>query len=67
MGTETHLGDPEFALLLAVVLSRSLPLDMMKGNPLMKAICRLTDSGTELLQAAEALRTQPAAALTGRD
>ena len=57
VGTETNLRDPEFALLLGVVLSRSLPLDTMKGNPLMKAICRLPDSGTELLQAAEALRT----------
>jgi glycosyltransferase involved in cell wall biosynthesis len=65
MGTETHLRDHEFALLLAVVLSRSLPLDMMKGNPLMKAMCRLPDSGTELLQAAEALRTQPGVALIG--
>jgi glycosyltransferase involved in cell wall biosynthesis len=62
MGTETSLRDPEFALLLAVVLSRSLPMEMMKGNPLIRAICRLIDSGTELLQAAEALCTQPAAA-----
>ncbi len=63
MGTEANLRDPEFALLLAVVLSRSLPLDTMKGNPLMKAICRLPDGGTELLQAAEALRTRPGVAL----
>ena len=63
-GTGTNLRDPEFALLLAVVLSRSLPLEMMKGNPLIKAICRLPDGGTELLQAAEALRTRPGVVLT---
>ena len=63
MGTETDLRDPEFALLLAVVLSRSLPLDTMKGNPLIKAICSLPGGGMELLQAAETLRARPAMAL----
>lgn len=57
MGTETGPREAEFATLLAVVLSRSLPLEMMKDNPLMKAIWRLPDGGTKLLETAEALRT----------
>lgn len=57
IGRGASLRDLEFAILLAVVLSRSVPLDTMKNNALILAVY-LPANGKELLQIAEALCTR---------
>src|SRR4029077_1737613 len=61
LGSGMILSDPEFALLLASVLSRSIPLEVMRGSPLMKVLCVAPAAGPHFLEAAEDLCRKPAA------
>jgi glycosyltransferase involved in cell wall biosynthesis len=58
IGSSTNLRDSEFALLLAVLLSRSVPLATMKGNALIRAMYLPATDGKDLLQIAETLCTR---------
>jgi glycosyltransferase involved in cell wall biosynthesis len=58
IGRGASLRDLEFAVLLAVVLSRSVPLDTMNGNPLIRAMYLPEADGKDLLQIAESLCTR---------
>jgi Glycosyl transferase family 2 len=55
IGQGTSLRDTEFAMLLAVVLSRSVPIDTMQSNALIRAMYLPAADGKDLLQIAEAL------------
>jgi hypothetical protein len=55
IGRGTNLRDPEFAMLLAVVLSRGVPFDTMSDNALIRAMYLPATDGRDLLQLAEAL------------
>jgi hypothetical protein len=55
IGRGTRLSDSEFALLLAVALSRSVPFETMKDNALIRAMYLSTTDGKDLLKLAEAL------------
>lgn len=58
VGRGASLRDLEFAALLALVLSRSVPLDTMKDNSLIRAVHLAAVDGKDLLQIAEALCTR---------
>jgi len=55
LGRGASLRDSEFAMLLAVVLSRSVPFDTLQGNALIRAMYLPATDGKDLLQIAEAL------------
>jgi glycosyltransferase involved in cell wall biosynthesis len=54
-GQDRNLSEPEFVMLFALVLTRSLPTDEIKDNPLIKSICDLEKRGPSLVQVAEDL------------
>jgi glycosyltransferase involved in cell wall biosynthesis len=59
LGEDVHLDDSAFAHLLATVLSRSVPLDTMKNNPLIRAMSHGPNAGSELLKVADDLLARP--------
>lgn len=59
LGEEVALPDSAFALLLAAMLSRSVPLGAMKSNPLIGALSGMACGKTDLLKVAELHRTRP--------
>jgi hypothetical protein len=58
IGKAASLRDSEFAMLLAVVLSRSVPIDSMQDNAIIRAMCLPTADGKDLLQTAEGFCTR---------
>jgi glycosyltransferase involved in cell wall biosynthesis len=68
LGPEAAPGDSEFALLLAAMLSRSLPLDAMQNNPLITAISRVPTDGAALLKVADDIcRNQALKTMSGAE
>jgi len=63
LGSGVRLNDSQFAFFLAAMLSRSIPLETMKANPLIKALCLQPPGGADLLKAAEDFYHKPAATM----
>lgn len=63
LGSGVRVNDSQFAFILAAMLSRSIPLETMKANPLIKAVCLQPRGGVDLLKAAEDFCHKPAATM----